>query len=487
MSTRLSAIRSSSILASSSGDSVSAGGGGGDPTEDPFYRLHHAPKSNHKPKVEDSNQALVSELPTHTLKWMKKRRSLDTEKKVVLSHHAERQLREMFNSLDINHSGTISLAELTEAVEYVQEKTKGAKGLEAFQNIASVFAAMDDNGDGTIDFMEFTNGMTGTSNSAFEKASPYDIEKLFSFFVEFGERKQREHAVRKINEAMGLGSSPSPTSLPKGVSEPPSPHGKSAQQSFSADVPFYQSFKALFGNEDSSAKTKTEQRRQSADIAAKKAKQIESLLAEFLSAPIVGGDPMDALGKEKANTENKLKDLRKQQIDMHYNDPDMLAHVQRSTEKRRSEVARRSQLLPSINEGQHPMRHGSSLLVKDEQSLRINAQKDAYDTLRNGLTAEENSNLMATAQAMMRSHQKMQQQQPEKSPNRLTALRGSQQVSSLRASYSSPSISLSPTKASYTGGQQAAHSPRVSAKNSTKSPGKAAQMSRSSLYFAEGV
>lgn len=292
----------------------------GDPQDDPFYRLYHTPKSVPKQKA-DENQALISDLPTHTLKWIKKRRSIDTEKKVVLSPQAERQLREMFNSLDVNHSGTISLVELTEAVIYVQEKTKGAKGLEAFQNIASVFAAMDDNGDGTIDFTEFTNGMTGTANSAFEKASPYDIEKLFSYFVEFGERKQREHALRKINEALGHPqSSPSAsTSTRSGAGSPaavvtdPSPTGKKEREvPFNGDTPYYQSFKSLFGNDDISSKAKNEAIRKSQEIAAKKAKQMEMLLQEFLTNPI----PIDESDPAKVAAENKLKDLRKQQIEV---------------------------------------------------------------------------------------------------------------------------------------------------------------------------
>lgn len=288
--------------------------------DDPFVRLYQTPKSVPRVKVDEANQALVSDLPTHTLKWIKKRRSMDTDTKVVLSPHGERQLRGMFNSLDINKSGTISLTELTEAIEYVQTKTKGTRGLEAFQNIAGVFAAMDDNGDGTIDFNEFTHGMTGTANSAFEKASPYDIEKLFSYFVEFGERKQREHALRRISEGMT-----EEVTLPP-VSEKTQSNGSSHRQFFDgkagggvgmggngsgsqSDASSYQSFKTLFGSEESTIQAKNHAIQQSAEYAAKKAKEIEDLLEEFLRNPVHTDD-------DYAATEIKLKEIRKQQMEV---------------------------------------------------------------------------------------------------------------------------------------------------------------------------
>lgn len=58
--------------------------------------------------------ALVSDLPSDTLRWIKKRRNVDCKQKVVLSHHRERQLREIFNGIDVEKRGEINIAQLEE-------------------------------------------------------------------------------------------------------------------------------------------------------------------------------------------------------------------------------------------------------------------------------------------------------------------------------------------------------------------------------------
>jgi hypothetical protein len=161
-------------------------------------RLHTTPKWIPK-EEKGADDSLVCDLPSSTLRWMKQRRKSDSHQKVVLSYQRDRQLREMFNSLDYTNQGEIDLTSLTDAVDYVVEKTKHMKGMEQFRNLHDIFVGMDDNGDGTIDFQEFTNGMTGTTQSAFDKATDYDIERLFKFFVEFGELRQRKIALKIIN------------------------------------------------------------------------------------------------------------------------------------------------------------------------------------------------------------------------------------------------------------------------------------------------
>lgn len=219
-------------------------------------RLYTTPKWTEK-KEKGPDDSLVCDLPSTTLRWMKKRRKADSDQKVVLSYQRERQLREMFRSLDYLKQGEIDLSALTEAVAYVQEKTKHMKGMKAFQNLHEVFAAMDDNGDGTIDFQEFTNGMTGTTQSAFDKASEYDIERLFRFFVEFGELRQRQIALKTLNmnatkkttvkrpEDSENNNNNPPGKITRGLSMRTK---KSDPSTSSLDLNSYQQFKVLFGH-----------------------------------------------------------------------------------------------------------------------------------------------------------------------------------------------------------------------------------------------
>jgi hypothetical protein len=124
---------------------------------------------------------------------------------MVLSHNRERQLRDIFNGIDIGKHGTIHLTELTEAVSFVSERLKNKMGtFEGFDRIIDIFRDMDDNGDGEVDFREFTNAMSGSSRSALDKASEQDIANLHRCFLEFGVMKSRRYAIAKINEYTGL-------------------------------------------------------------------------------------------------------------------------------------------------------------------------------------------------------------------------------------------------------------------------------------------
>lgn len=127
---------------------------------DTFSRLHRTPKA--RPKAEKTaNDALVSTLPTETLRWMKRRRPKQSMQKVVLSNHVEQQLREIFEGIDVSGNGVIDLEELKDAVHYVQSRMLENGGNNLFRNLHSIFKQMDEDGDGTVDFQEFTNAMTG--------------------------------------------------------------------------------------------------------------------------------------------------------------------------------------------------------------------------------------------------------------------------------------------------------------------------------------
>ena len=120
-------------------------------------RLFHQRKGNPRPE-KTADDSLVSNLPVETLKWIKKRRTINCKQKVVLSHHRERQLREIFNGIDVSKKGEIDIAALEEAIEFVEERIKKIKGLEALTNLKAVFRSMDEDGNGNVDFQEFTSG-----------------------------------------------------------------------------------------------------------------------------------------------------------------------------------------------------------------------------------------------------------------------------------------------------------------------------------------
>ena len=154
-------------------------------------RLYLTPTHTVKVTEEDTD-ALISDLPTDTLKWIKKHRRLDCDAKIVLSHNRERQLRDIFNGIDVGKNGSIDLIELEEAVSFVKERLEKKFGTFAgFNQIIKVFKSMDVNGDGKVDFREFTNAMTGSTKSALAKASEDEVANLHRCFLEFGVLKAR--------------------------------------------------------------------------------------------------------------------------------------------------------------------------------------------------------------------------------------------------------------------------------------------------------
>jgi hypothetical protein len=245
-----------------------------DDENDVGHRLYKSQRSKADKDKEESD-AIVSDLSGETLRWLKKRREFGAEKKIVISSFREKQLREMFQSLDFEGNGAINLDELTEAVTYVQQKTKHSKGLEQFQNIQETFIAMDDNGDGTVDFSEFIHAMTGTSQSTFDKATEYDVERLFSYFIEYGELKQREMAYRKISEAQA-----------QSIASPDSPK-KDEPKLAPSDSLSVKHFKALFGaTEESERKyvSRVTAKKQAKEASAKKSAHMDQILQDFIAS-----------------------------------------------------------------------------------------------------------------------------------------------------------------------------------------------------------
>lgn len=244
------------------------------------HRLYKAPKEK-KPKAKDEAEsaAIVSDLSSDTLRWMKKRRNPNGEQKLVISFQREQQLRQMFERLDYDSKGAIDLGELTSAVGYVQEKTKYSKGLEQFQNIQQVFVEMDNDGDGTVDFSEFLIAMTGTTQSTFDKASEYDVDRLFNYFVEYGENRAREVAWRRIQDSLNTSPSTNTNSLAT-ISGDDATADESKPKNDTASL---QHFKSLFGAEESTkASKKSVSRTGSMEYGIRQSAQMDKILQEFV-------------------------------------------------------------------------------------------------------------------------------------------------------------------------------------------------------------
>jgi hypothetical protein len=209
-------------------------------------RLYNSPKCKPKPVLKD---AIVSDLPNDSLKWIKQRRTMDSNQRVVISYIRNRQLLEMFKTLDFNSNGSIELSELKEAINYAKQRMTGGDAIKHFQNLDKVFEDMDDNGDGTVDYQEFAKGMTGTANSVFDRVSAFEIDKLFTLFIEYGAIRCREITVKAIDHKR-----PVTSQVPRNESRKMSPtgpingkdnHSPAEIDEFGPLV--YQNFKLLFG------------------------------------------------------------------------------------------------------------------------------------------------------------------------------------------------------------------------------------------------
>ena len=146
-----------------------------------------------KKHIATVNDALISALPSDTLKWMRQRRTAQYTGKVAISIFQERQLREIFNGLDLENNGVINLAQLQEAALYVESSTKNS--VTPLKNVFELFANMDDDGNGEVDFHEFTQAMIIS-----KARSEMEVQRMHQKFVEFAFIKKREYSLKCIEE-----------------------------------------------------------------------------------------------------------------------------------------------------------------------------------------------------------------------------------------------------------------------------------------------
>jgi hypothetical protein len=128
---------------------------------------------------------------------------MEAKHRVAITHYREGQLREIFDGLDFDSIGVIDLEELKNAVQYAEEQLKGKRG-PSFKDVGKMFEAMDEDGNGEVDYHEFMIAMTGSAKSLIDVASEQDIEKLRAKFKEYAVKKKREHCIKCIGEERPL-------------------------------------------------------------------------------------------------------------------------------------------------------------------------------------------------------------------------------------------------------------------------------------------
>lgn len=165
---------------------------------------------------------------------------MDSQYKIPMSHFRERQLRLMFKGLDFEHRDAIDLSEFKNAIKYVQENTKHRA--QVFDNLQAIFTAMDEDGDGNVDFQEFTTAING-NGSSINKLSEYDFERLQLKFLEYSIIKKRKFILDTLatnSLDMKYGISLGKKGRSKNVDEIPSSDKDS-------DLPRYRYLKSLMG------------------------------------------------------------------------------------------------------------------------------------------------------------------------------------------------------------------------------------------------
>lgn len=168
--------------------------------------------TSEKAMIEVEKSALakaVTFLNSDTIRWMNKRHAHKGNSMAahVLPSRAL-QLREIFKNLDYDHSGSIDINEMREAVQYVSalESTNGPMSDPIFKDpkkLVEFFTSMDINNDGTVDFNEFLIAMTSDSNSDISRNKTLRLQNAF---YEFAMKHRRQKILDSIKYQGGANS-----------------------------------------------------------------------------------------------------------------------------------------------------------------------------------------------------------------------------------------------------------------------------------------
>lgn len=151
----------------------------------------HTEKHNlkHEQDEEDFvNSKSVSFLPPDTIAWMNKHKPLAgvTAKQSHLTPAKALHYREIFRGLDFDGSGSISLEEMEEAIQYVGKAEPEC--VRHPEEINKFFRSMDVDGNGIIDLSEFLMAMSLEESDA--------NDKMQTAFFNFAKMHRRQ----KVNE-----------------------------------------------------------------------------------------------------------------------------------------------------------------------------------------------------------------------------------------------------------------------------------------------
>jgi hypothetical protein len=64
---------------------------------------------------------IVTSLGSHSVNWIKKRRSVNSHAKVAMTFQSERRLRKIFDGFDFDKSGSVSLDEFHHALDFCRQ------------------------------------------------------------------------------------------------------------------------------------------------------------------------------------------------------------------------------------------------------------------------------------------------------------------------------------------------------------------------------
>jgi len=155
----------------------------------------------HSQKEErEEPDVIISELGSATLRHIKARRAKGSDVKVAVTVADENQLREIFEAFDFDNCGNVSLLEFDNALDFIRLSRHFRKLHKELDNLQQTFIDMDIDGDATVDYQEFTIGMTGTANGALDGFSPSDLHKLLAKFKEFAMITKRQRNICAIGQ-----------------------------------------------------------------------------------------------------------------------------------------------------------------------------------------------------------------------------------------------------------------------------------------------
>merc|ERR1712080_646856 len=115
------------------------------------------------------------------------------KKKGALSEEQLDEIREAFNLFDNDQSGAIDVRELKAAMRALGFEVKN-------EELKKMVSDVDNDGNGTIEFGEFFQMMTGKMG---EKDSREDIEKVFKLFDDDGTTKISFRNLARVAEELG--------------------------------------------------------------------------------------------------------------------------------------------------------------------------------------------------------------------------------------------------------------------------------------------